>query len=316
MAKGIKRKEKEPADEGNDELISDVTLATIKPKQKKTKLAAASERTDVALEASPSGQNKEKVLMLASRGITHRYRHLLGDLCEMLPHTKKEAKLDTKDDRSVINEVAELKGCSSCVYFETRKHKDLYIWFSKTPSGPSVKFHVLNVHTLAELKLTGNHLKGSRAVLSFDATFDQSPHLQVMKEVLAQTFAIPRGHRKSKPFVDHTMSFTVADGRIWIRNYQIVLPSNKKGVQALEGMNLVEVGPRLCLNPIRVFAGSFRGQVLYDNPTYVSPNTLRAEEKRKSSSKYAIKVKRKSKRAAHLEKFQREAGELDDAFDE
>jgi hypothetical protein len=64
---------------------------------------------------------------------------------------------------------------------QTRKHKDLYIWMSKTPNGPSIKFHVANVHTLAELKLTGNHLKGSRPVLSFDAEFDTMPHLQVKR---------------------------------------------------------------------------------------------------------------------------------------
>jgi ribosome biogenesis protein BRX1 len=33
---------------------------------------------------------------------------------------------------------------------------------AKSPDGPTVKFLVLNVHTMDELKLTGNHLKGSR----------------------------------------------------------------------------------------------------------------------------------------------------------
>ena len=42
-----------------------------------------------------------------------------------------------------------------------------------------------------------------------------------------------------------------------------------------EGMSLVEVGPRCCFNPIKIFAGSFGGPVLYDNPTYVSPNRVR-----------------------------------------
>jgi hypothetical protein len=37
-----------------------------------------------------------------------------------------------------------------------------------------------------ELKLTGNHLKGSRPVLSFSSEFDQLPHLQVTKELLIQ----------------------------------------------------------------------------------------------------------------------------------
>lgn len=73
-----------------------------------------------------------------------RFRHLLLDLIQLLPHSKKDAKLDTKSDRGLINEVADLKGCSSALFFEARKHKDLYIWMAKTPSGPSVKFHVTN----------------------------------------------------------------------------------------------------------------------------------------------------------------------------
>lgn len=37
-----------------------------------------------------------------------------------------------------------LQSCSSVVFFEVRKKQDLYIWMSKTPHGPSVKFHVTN----------------------------------------------------------------------------------------------------------------------------------------------------------------------------
>ncbi|WJZ98253.1 hypothetical protein VitviT2T_016792 [Vitis vinifera] len=38
---------------------------------------------------------------------------------------------------------------------------------AKCPSGPSVKFMVDAVHTMEELKLTGNHLKGSRPLFDF-----------------------------------------------------------------------------------------------------------------------------------------------------
>jgi ribosome biogenesis protein BRX1 len=65
------------------------------------------------------------------------------------------------------------------MFFEARKRRDLYLWMSKAPSGPSVRFLCSNVHTMAELKLSGNHLKGSRPVLSFDAAFDKQPQLQV-----------------------------------------------------------------------------------------------------------------------------------------
>mmetsp|Transcript_24877 Transcript_24877/g.62687 ORF Transcript_24877/g.62687 Transcript_24877/m.62687 type:complete len:213 (+) Transcript_24877:221-859(+) len=173
-------------------------------------------------------RNKEKVLILSTRGITHRHRHLMLDLCQLVPHSKKDSKLDTKTDRQVINEVADLSGCSSCMFFEARKRKDLYIWMSKAGTGPSVKFHVKNIHTMDELKLTGNHLKGSRPVLSFHAAFDGEPHLQLLKEMFTQMFATPKGHSKSKPFFDHVLSFAVGDGHIWVRNYQVWTPSARR----------------------------------------------------------------------------------------
>ena len=51
--------------------------------------------------------------------------------------------------------------------------------------------------------------------------FDEQPHLQVLKEMLTHTFAVPKRHNKSKPFFDHVISFAVLDNRIWIRNYQV-----------------------------------------------------------------------------------------------
>merc|ERR1711907_850381 len=75
------------------------------------------------------------------------------------------------------------------------------------------------------------------------------------------------------------MGFTLADNRIWFRNYQIVL-SDDRSKTNFDKMQLVEVGPRFVLNPVKMFSGSFKGQVLYENPNYVSPNTVRADERR------------------------------------
>ena len=48
-----------------------------------------------------------------------------------------------------------------------------------------------------------------------------------------------------------------------------VLPALDKKKVAADSVSLVEVGPRCCLNPIRVFAGSFGGPVIYENTSYV-----------------------------------------------
>jgi ribosome biogenesis protein BRX1 len=236
------------------------------------------------------------------------------DLVALMPHCKKDVKLDTKDEREVINEVAELHGCSSALFFESRKHQDLYLWLAKTPAGPSVKFHVTNVHTMGELSLPGNHLKGSRPVLRFDASFDDAPHGPLLREMLMQVFVTPRGHRKSKPFMDHVLLFGFQDGRVWFRNYAAHFPPGKPSTSAQEphgGATLVEVGPRMTLNPIRVFAGSFRGAVLWSNPDYVSPNAVRRRQKQQLGGAYARKVAKKQARKAHAQKWESHPDELD-----
>ena len=254
---------------------------------------------------------KEKCLILSSRGVTSRYRHLMLDIGTLIPHSKKDSKLDTKNPRDAVVEVADMKSCSSAMFFECRKRTDCYMWLAKVPEGPSVKFHVENVHTMAELKLTGNPLKFSRPALHFDATFDDasSPHLAHIKEMLTHVFTTPYKHHKMKPFLDHVFAFYWEDNRVWFRNYQIAYPEGKeaRGV----GATLVETGPRLCLHPIKIFAGAFGGPTLYDDPTYVSPNVVRREEKKKDQGKYQRKVEKKAERKAHARMNALKPDELD-----
>ncbi|CEH14437.1 ribosome biogenesis protein brx1 [Ceraceosorus bombacis] len=272
-------------------------------------------------------RNKQRVLLLPSRGVTMRMRHLVNDLEALLPHSKKDSKLDSKSDLHVLNELAELNNCNNTLYFEARKHQDLYLWTSKTPNGPSAKLLIQNVHTMDELKMTGNCLKGSRHVLSFDKTFDEVPHWGLMKELLAQAFAVPKGARRSKPFIDHVISFSVLDGRIWFRNYQIVSAAADPGASALVAAEaasqgttakvrhskksdadekpptLVEIGPRFVMTPIRIFEGSFGGATLYENPEYLSPNTVRHEERRKKGEHYKERTTAKANVLAKRQKL-------------
>ena len=57
-------------------------------------------------------KHKSRVLVLASRGITFRERHLMEDLRALMPHSKKDAKMDKKDRLSALNEIAEIKNCN------------------------------------------------------------------------------------------------------------------------------------------------------------------------------------------------------------
>ncbi|XP_053264635.1 ribosome biogenesis protein BRX1 homolog [Podarcis raffonei] len=255
-------------------------------------------------------KNKERVLIFSSRGINFRTRHLMKDLRTMMPHAKADTKMDRKDKLFVINEVCEMKNCNKCIFFEAKKKQDLYVWLSNAPHGPSAKFLVQNIHTLAELKMTGNCLRGSRPILSFDKasinllgyhitfcyltinffwpiskiltffpqTFDQEPHYAVLKELFIQIFGTPLYHPKSQPFVDHVFTFSITDKRIWFRNYQII-----------EDGALVEIGPRFVLNLIKIFQGSFGGPTLYENPHYQSPNMHRRAIRLATAAKFREK---------------------------
>ncbi|XP_071954500.1 ribosome biogenesis protein BRX1 homolog [Antedon mediterranea] len=252
------------------------------PKQNIKRLKATKKQSESKITSSSSEKwtNKERVLVFASRGVSYRDRHLMQDIRNLMPHSKPDCKMSKGQGLFSINEICEMKNCSKCVYFEARKKKDLYMWVSNVPHGPSAKFLVQNVHTMLELKLTGNCLKSSRPILSFDSVFDKTPHNRLLKELFIQTFGTPHRHPKSQPFIDHVFNFSIADNRVWFRNYQVVE----------EDGSLVEIGPRFVLNPIKIFAGSFSGQVLYENAAYKSPNLLRREVRLAKGSKYEERV--------------------------
>lgn len=159
------------------------------------------------------------------------------------------------------------------------------MWIARTPNGPSVKCHVQNIHTMDELKMTGNCLKGSRGIVCFDGGWDQDEHWRLLKEMIThvslipesryshhlmnpfppQTFSVPKTSRKLKPFIDHILTFSLLDNKIWFRNFQIVEKDPLKPAGPPQ-TSLVEIGPRFVLTPIRIFEGSFGGPTVFENP--------------------------------------------------
>jgi ribosome biogenesis protein BRX1 len=184
---------------------------------------------------------------------------------------------------------------------------------SKPPNGPTVKMHLQNLHTMEELNFIGNCLKGSRPILSFDAAFEKQAHLRVIKELFTQIFGVPKSSRKVKPFVDHVMGFTVADGKIWIRVYQVKEsePGKKKDA-AVDGedmdaeptpapkkkttrnpefdVSLVEIGPRFVLTPIVIQESSFGGPIIYENKEFVSPNQIRSDLRKGKAGRFGMRA--------------------------
>ncbi|BGP25155.1 ribosomal large subunit assemblyand maintenance-related protein [Rhodotorula toruloides] len=284
---------------------STLTKQTLKRKRADDDSTSLSTRIDGDKPAQPY---KQRVLVTSSRGISQRQRHLMTDLLALLPHAKKETKLEDKHNLPSINELCYLSSCNNALFFEARRqHNDLYLWAAKAPNGPSVRFHVLNLHTMDEMKMTGNCLKGSRPVVVFDKQFDEEPHWKLIKEVLTHIFAVPKTARRAKPFIDHVINFSIADGKIWFRNYQILdtpstdaLSSTTSSTTALTDvqakklakkqgaphLSLSEVGPRFVLNPVKVFEGSFNGACLYENKEFVPSSARFASTKLARAAKY------------------------------
>nr|CAD2168146.1 unnamed protein product [Meloidogyne enterolobii] len=251
--------------------------------------------------------DRERVLLLCSRGSVARTRHLINDLKRLMPHIRSEAKYGkSKSMADDLNEMSELANCTKCLYFESRKGRDVYLWMSHIDGGPSAKFLVRNLHSMNELNMIGNCLKGSRPILSFDPKFDEKPHLNIIKNLLFNIFKTPNHHPKSQPFIDHVFNFALTvDENIWFRNYQII---NEKENE------LQEIGPRFVLQLIRIFDGSFCGAVLYDNPEYLSPNHFRRQLKLQKAAEFNLKNQQKEEQKIK-EKIIREV-KLDDPIGE
>ena len=190
------------------------------------------------------------------------------------------------------------------------------------------------VHTIDELHFTGNCLKGSRPILSFDFAFEKEPHLRVLKELLVHAFGVPPGSRKAKPFIDHVMGFSVADGRIWVRNYEIREAEKAKTTAAAGSskeeetrgapgpgrtpsagaagagaagvgdnhdttdITLVEIGPRFVLTIIVIQEGSFGGPVLYENKRFISPNAVRSQLRKAKAGRHNARAEQQRDRLA------------------
>merc|ERR1712226_1616528 len=131
----------------------------------------------------------------------------------MMPHAKSDSKMQKRESLFAVNEIAEMKNCSRCLMIEGRRKKDVYLWASVVARGPSVKFEVENIHTMAELKMTGNCLAASRPMLSFSEEFSTTGdmHWQVIKQLLTGIFDIPSPSHSST-MCSHSPLWTTRSG--------------------------------------------------------------------------------------------------------
>ena len=223
--------------------------------------------------------NMQKLLLIGSRSISGRDRHLLQDLGGLLAHGRPHPKLDVRQDvGTALQELCDMHRCNGAAFLEGRKGGTSYLWLAQAPEGPSIKFQLYNVHTADELRMVGNCLKYSRPLLHFDAEFDSVPHLRIARALLTNTFNTPRYHARSKPFVDHVVCFFVLAGKIYFRHYQII-------EQANGSFALTEIGPRFVMDPQVLLQGCVRGAVVWRSDTAVAPSEVRRTRKERALEK-------------------------------
>ncbi|KAL4916094.1 Brix domain-containing protein [Aspergillus aurantiobrunneus] len=335
-----KEQDQDEEDVMMEEMLGDADDTSDSEEEEENNAASAKKQLSAGL------MPKTRILMLTSRGVTSRHRHLLSDLTSLLPHTHKESKLDSKKKAAgynlLLNSLADLHSCNVIFFLEAKKNgQDLYLWLSRPPNGPTIKFHVNNLHTMAELNtgFAGNCLKGGRGIVVFDQSFDEqgpvmtqpgNEYRVLIREMLRSVFCVPkRGVKGMKPFIDRVIGIYGVDGKIWIRIYEIreseggakkddsgetgkLTRNSKDGPE----LSLVEIGPRFVLTPIVILEGSFGGPVIYENKEYVSPNQVRRDIRVSKAARYAkrrdVQTERLSKRSKlELGQGDRKPGALD-----
>lgn len=78
-----------------------------------------------------------------------------------------------------------------------------------------------------------------------------------------------------------------------------------------EKLNMVEIGPRFCLNPVKILDGCMSGETIWQNENFITPNALRS----KKYANYTNRLDAKDKRKKKLKSNVLEETDLDRAFD-
>ena len=218
---------------------------------------------------------------MATRGIKTRHRHLMRDLLRVLPHGKRGSKIATNGEQGLgeLLQLCEESDCSEALLLDARDPAGrLYLWAATCPEGPSVLFRVVNVHTVAELKLEARRAHRARNVLIFDRAFGWrlaelsacglqallapgrafgcSSERRVVRALLTRIFSVDPSVEPGRAL--HAITFLWLDGRVWLRVYRIQYADDGTV------LDVAEIGPRTVLCPVRIIASGFGGAILHE----------------------------------------------------
>ena len=166
------------------------------------------------------------VLLVSTRGIKARYRHLQRDLLRLLPHSKAGAKVSTEDGLDGVRQLCEEGECGAALLLDTRDPRRLYMWAASCPDGPSAMFRVVNVHTVAELKLEARRAHANKTPHAPDRMHTPSTHARCLRPpprppCVGSDARAPSAHADLLP---HTG--TSRDGRAQPPRLRPVLPND------------------------------------------------------------------------------------------
>jgi ribosome biogenesis protein BRX1 len=234
---------------------------------------------------SPDFINRQRVLIVVSRGTKRRQKFVAQELLSIMSHAKAHSKIETDQDipNQIKKRCAKAK-CENFMYFEIRKTFQ-YLWIGKSPEGPSAFLHVLDYTPLEKSKHTGNFMIASRTLFSFGEQFDIKPEYNLLKELLVDSLNVPKNYPRTFRYVEKVMSFELINGTIHLRMFQV-----KQNPSMKEGFELIESGPRMNLQLIKIFAGTLGGDVLYENPDFKYPEFKKLEKKELKLQKKIKKI--------------------------
>ncbi|CAI7755134.1 unnamed protein product [Closterium sp. NIES-53] len=280
----------------------------------------------------------------------------MEDITALLPHSKKEPKVDVARGRQLneaLSELMDLRGCSLCLFFEAARSasslRSVALLSPRVPSPPhSPPFHSAPLHSISppipscpfscpclsippRIFPSPNPLSPHSPCPTMPPVFALSVPVSlfpshslchptfgpVLAAVLSLTSPLPPFLLSLFPSPPSLCSLSLpaclppdakAEGPLSLAQQGALrtfceVSHQSEGASRIyditvERMSLVEVGPRFCLNPIRVFSGTFGGPTLNENPSYISPNKFRINEK-KHGEEYREKVRERHSRETY-----------------
>jgi ribosome biogenesis protein BRX1 len=267
----------------------------------------------------PDCINEQRVLIVISRGTKRRQKFVARELVKIMSHAKTHSKIEIDQDVTAqIKKHCQKAKCENFMYFEVRKTNQ-YLWIGKSPSGPSAFLHVVDYNPLHKSKYTGNFMIASRTVFSFGPQFDVKPEYHLLKELLVDSLNVPKNYPRTQRYLEKVMAFELVDGLIYVRMFQI-----KKNESIKQGFELIESGPRMTLQLVKIFSETLGGNIFYENPNFKAPEAKKVEKKQKKIKKVTPKDEQEIKWEnvdeddieAQVEEFTDDNEEVEDEDDE